>query len=312
MTLKGFISFIFKILPILAVLIFFIWQILSSDILKSNIASYSNWSIIIILISIAFTAMIGYLNKGIGKKNDEMIDRAIYNEMISIKKKMKSIESMTSSNALVDITGEEKEKLICDAKKRIVGNTIRLAEDSLKEDISKLNKNFNLHKLHADMVLRLESEIDRLNRRGGFNIGIGTTIAVIGIGFLAFFVYSAPVALDGFDFLVHLLPKLSFVLVVELFAYFFLSLYKNGFEEIKYFQNEITNIDMKVMSLKYSQGLKNEDMTKELALHLMKTERNFILEKGQTTVSIEKDKLQSLSDSKLTSVISEIIKMKQK
>ncbi|HDT2048637.1 TPA: hypothetical protein QHO84_001087, partial [Escherichia coli] len=81
---------------------------------------------------------------------------------------------------------------------------------------------------------------------------------------------------------------------------------------IKYFQNEITNIEMKVMSLKYAQEFKNEDMIKELAMLLMKTERNFILEKGQTTVSIEKDRLQNLSDSKLTTMISEIIKLKQK
>ena len=53
-------------------------------------------------------------------------------------------------------------------------------------------------------------------------------------------------------------------------------------------------------------------MIKELAMLLMKTERNFILEKGQTTVSIEKDRLQNLSDSKLTTMISEIIKLKQK
>lgn len=68
---------------------------------------------------------------------------------------------------------------------------------------------------------------------------------------------------------------------------------------------------MKVMSLKYVQEFKSEDMIKELAMHLMKTERNFILEKGQTTVSIEKDRLQNLSDSKLTNIISEIIKLKQ-
>ncbi|MDK8742223.1 hypothetical protein QP850_16175, partial [Escherichia coli] len=67
-----------------------------------------------------------------------------------------------------------------------------------------------------------------------------------------------------------------------------------------------------VMSLKSAQEFKNEDMIKELAMLLMKTERNFILEKGQTTVSIEKDRLQNLSDSKLTTMISEIIKLKQK
>ncbi len=163
------------------------------------------------------------------------------------------------------------------------------------------------------MIFRLENEIERLNRRGGANLGIGSTIAISGIVVLAVFLYDSQY--DGFkgvSFIIHLLPKFSFVLIVELFAYFFLRLYKNGFEEIKYFQNEITNIEMKTMALKYALEYKNEDMIKELSLNLMQTERNFVLEKGQTTVSLEKDKIKNESDSKLTNILSELMKLKQK
>lgn len=51
------------------------------------------------------------------------------------------------------------------------------------------------------MVLRLESEIDRLNRRGGLNLAIGTIIALTGILSLAYFLYSAPDIVDGVGFL---------------------------------------------------------------------------------------------------------------
>ena len=268
--------------------------------------------IFLALIGIFITAMISYLNKGIGGRDIERTSHIIHGEILRLHKRLNKVEDKSSSGASVEITENERKELISDAKKRIIGNTILLADSSLKTDISDFKKSYSLHKLHTDMVLRLESEIDRLNRRGGVNLAIGTTIALTGILSLAYFLYSAPAIVYGLDFFIHHLPKLSFVIVVELFAYFFLRLYKNGFDEIKYFQNEITNIEMKVMSLKYAQEFKSEDMIKELAIHLMKTERNFILEKGQTTVSIEKDRLQSLSDSKLTSVISEIIKLKQK
>lgn len=258
------------------------------------------------------TAMTSYLNKGIGGRNIERTSHGIHKEILRLQRRLTEVEDKSSSGVSVEITESERNKLISDAKKRIIGNTILLADSSLKTDISNFKKSYSLHKLHTDMVLRLESEIDRLNRRGGVNLAIGTTIALTGILSLAYFLYSAPAIADGLGFFIHHLPKLSFVIVVELFAYFFLRLYKNGFDEIKYFQNEITNIEMKVMSLKYVQEFKSEEMIKELAMHLMKTERNFILEKGQTTVSIEKDRLQNLSDSKLTNMISEIIKLKQK
>lgn len=271
------------------------------------------FAITILVFLASFVAiMTSYLNKGIGGKDIEKTSHILYKEIIKLNKRLSEIENKTSSGVSVEITESERNKLISDAKKRIIGNTLLLADNSLKSDISDFKKSYSLHKLHTDMILRLESEIDRLNRRGGLNLAIGTIIALTGILSLAYFLYSAPDIVDGVDFFIHHLPKLSFVIVVELFAYFFLRLYKNGFDEIKYFQNEITNIEMKAMSLKYAQEFKNEDIIKELAMHLMKTERNFILEKGQTTVSIEKDRLQNLTDSKITTMISEIIKLKQK
>lgn len=282
------------------------------EVIKEKKGFFLYAPVLVTLIVSLVAVMTSYLNKGIGGRRIEGVSHVLYKEILKLNRKVAELEGKSSSGVSVEITESERNKLISDAKKRIVGNTITLANSSLKADISNFNKSYSLHKLHTDMVLRLESEIDRLNRRGGVNLAIGSTIALTGILSLAYFLYSAPGIVDGVGFFIHHLPKLSFVVVVELFAYFFLRLYKNGFDEIKYFQNEITNIEMKVMSLKYVQEFKSEDMIKELAMHLMKTERNFILEKGQTTVSIEKDRLQNLSDSKLTSMISEIIKLKQK
>lgn len=282
------------------------------EIIKEKSSFFVSVPLSLVALAAFITGMISYLNKGIGGRDVEKRSHILYKEIIRLSRRVSKIEEGSSSGASVELTESERNELISDTKKRIIGNTILLAENSLKADISNFNKSYNLHKLHTDMVLRLESEIDRLNRRGGVNLAIGSTIALIGILSLAYFLYSAPGEVGGVEFFIHQLPKLSFVIVVEVFAYFFLRLYKNGFDEIKYFQNEITNIEMKVMSLKYAQDFKSEDMIKELAMHLMKTERNFILEKGQTTVSIEKDRLQNISDSKLTSLISEIIKLKQK
>lgn len=86
------------------------------------------------------------------------------------------------------------------------------------------------------MVLRLESEIDRLNRRGGLNLAIGTIIALTGILSLAYFLYSAPDIVDGVGFFIHHLPKLSFVIVVELFAYFFYASIKMGLTKSNIFR----------------------------------------------------------------------------
>ena len=75
------------------------------------------------------------------------------------------------------------------------------------------------------------------------------------------------------------------------FSFFFLKLYKSGLSEIKYFQNELTNVEMKFISLDISLRGKNTELISDVVSEFSKTERNFILNKGQTTVEIERGKL---------------------
>jgi len=106
-------------------------------------------------------------------------------------------------------------------------------------------------------------------------------------------------------------PKISFVVVVELFAYFFLKLYKNGFDEVKYFQNELTNIDSKVLGIKFLKDVRNEELMAEVIKSLMATERNFVLEKGQTTVSLEKERIGMEAEKNLSDALKDVLKFKK-
>jgi hypothetical protein len=88
------------------------------------------------------------------------------------------------------------------------------------------------------------------------------------------------------------------------FAYFFLRLYKNGLEDIKYYQNEITNIDAKVTALSYISQNKNAALTKLVIESLAKTERNFRMKKGETTLGLERERLEK---NELLDVVKEAI-----
>ena len=116
---------------------------------------------------------------------------------------------------------------------------------------------------------------------------IVTNLAAGGIGALAYFTIFGKVeelAPENF------VPRLSFVVVIELFAYFFLQLYKSNLGDILYVQNEITNIQSRRIALTSSAGLGDRDSIKKTIEELAKTERNFLLKKGQSTVDLEKQK----------------------
>ncbi|WP_315983120.1 hypothetical protein [Aliamphritea spongicola] len=78
-----------------------------------------------------------------------------------------------------------------------------------------------------------------------------------------------------------LLPRILLVIFLEIFAYFFLRLYKDGLSEIKYFQNELTNLESKLIALETSYLTKNLASINKSVESLLKTERNFVLEKDR-------------------------------
>lgn len=82
----------------------------------------------------------------------------------------------------------------------------------------------------------------------GEQLGILTTVT--GLSILGYYVFHAqPSGQDPWLFTTHFLPRLTLVVFIEIFAYFFLRLYKSSLTEIKYFQNEMTNIEAKFIAL---------------------------------------------------------------
>ena len=72
-------------------------------------------------------------------------------------------------------------------------------------------------------------------------------------------------------------------------------MYKRNLDEIKYLNNERTNIELKLIALETSILNKDDgyDTLSKILIELSKTERNFILKKGESTVEVEKDRIES-------------------
>lgn len=146
-------------------------------------------------------------------------------------------------------------------------------------------------RLFTRTLQRLSAEVDGLGRRGNLNLVLGILTTASGLGLLGFFVITHPVAATTLQaFIAHFIPRLSLVLFVELFAFFFLRLYKSTLAELKYFQNEMTNVEMKFMALHEAAGA-GEAALADVISNIVQTERNHILDKGQTTVELERARI---------------------
>lgn len=174
-----------------------------------------------------------------------------------------------------------------------------------EQKINRINRDFE------SINQRIGFEISRLSKSANINLVFGSLSTMFAIGFLGYEVIYNPVKFtDLIPLLSHYIPRISIVIFVEVFAFFFLKIYKTNLSDIKYFHNEKTNIDLKLIAIKSAISSKNETIIQLAIEELAKTERNFILKKGESTIEIEKEKMDIRNSKNIIDALKEIIKTK--
>lgn len=154
---------------------------------------------------------------------------------------------------------------------------------------------------------RLSAEVASLSRRGTYNLVIGAMTTVFAAGVLIYAVNTANATGELRPLLVHFVPRLSVVVFMEVFAFFFLRLYRSSLEDIKYFQNELTNLQLKAIALEAASTSEPSVRAKVIEI-LAQTERNFRLAKDESTVELERLKAESAWQKEFASLIGSVLK----
>lgn len=156
------------------------------------------------------------------------------------------------------------------------------------------------------IVRRLSSETITLRSRARLSLSIGLGITALGI----YILFSGIQAVESFNWkeahlqfggdpysaliqglVVPMAPRIGLVILIEIFAYFFLRLYKENLAESKFFQNELTNVELKMAAVEIASAHGNEKAITKALDSISQTERNFILKRGQTTVDLERERI---------------------
>jgi hypothetical protein len=140
---------------------------------------------------------------------------------------------------------------------------------------------------------RLSNEVEMLRDRANLNMLVGCFIALFGAGVLTLVLFLSDAKFANLtDLVLHMVPRFSIVVLIELFAYFFLSMYRANLTEIRYYQNEITTIDLRrAGTLVAILSPASEAVFKDL----IGTDRNGVLKSDQTTQELERLRIESAS-----------------
>lgn len=232
----------------------------------------------------------------------------------SLDENIKNLIKQEVKNNSININGiineETKDQLIKKIKSSISSESADDIIQSLKEKYEANLTTAKTYDLFSITTKRLNREVEAASKRSNLNLIIGVITSLLGFFILSYFVVTFDSNNKSIeDVLRNLIPKLSLVLFIEVFAYFFLKLYKETLHDIKFFQNELTNIESKCVALVTASAI-NQDAAKDVINNISNTERNFILKKGQTTVELEKCRVSESSTIEAMKSISSIFKNK--
>lgn len=329
---KLFASRAFQISGVLLV-ISYVLLILSS----ANIIDLNNYkityktaiyivTIIIVLFSVS-TTMFTYLqgSKKINEENRRQIDS------IELKTQLRRLEILIEEqryefyNHVLDLEQKKQESSVLNfslEEDESINELRQKIKNAVNKDfIDDLNHNIangfvsersksieEIRGIEEKISERLRGEIDKLDRKSDINLIIGSLTTVVAFIALAIVVFGQSGPDHSLNnILYHYIPRISFIVFIEVFAFFFLRLYKLNINDIKYYQNELTNIEIKILSVISSVKFGLKEDVSAIVVELSKAERNFILEKGQTTIEFEKFKYENNSLDKFTKLLKNVL-----
>lgn len=188
----------------------------------------------------------------------------------------------------LDLSNEEKAELISRIARENKIDLNNIFVDKLKRS-AQVDE---ILKIKDRMLNRMGIQVETLGSRANFTLMWGMLFAAFGIGMIYYSFYLIePLQVPGsyIDIIKQYMPKFALIFVVELIAFFFLRLYAKAIDELRYVQNEITNVEARLIGvlIAISNG---GAMLSGAVSALVSTERNFVLEKGQSTIELEKDR----------------------
>lgn len=194
-------------------------------------------------------------------------------------------------------------------KNEIGQSVIKQINDIYGTSVLEDRKNKELLIDFDDIKQRLKSEIRILTKRANTNLAIGTSLTIVAGITLWVTVVSENISFTQIiDLSSHYIPRLSLIVFIEIFAFFFLKLYKTNLNGTKYYHNELTNVDLQIAALKSALIVKDTKVIENVVNQFSKTERNFIIPKDSTTIELEKIKSDREDKNGLLDLVKSLIK----
>ncbi|MBE99107.1 hypothetical protein [Flavobacterium coralii] len=245
------------------------------------------------------------------KKNIDFLNWILNSE---IGKTSIASDQLYQASILKDIYDQSSK--LGDDRDKLLRNVISYTHIKRNENEEKSDKFSNITIVFENIKNRIQDECNRLNKQAIINL------------FLCFFIAFILMTLIGYTsitstndnklislelFAVRYIPRIIGVIGLLTMFLYFTKLYKTNIVDVKYYQNELTNIEILQVTWQTASITDSDDILKELLSKLSQIDRNSIISKDQTSIEIERIKIENeISKDYLSKILSIFPKINSK
>lgn len=148
----------------------------------------------------------------------------------------------------------------------------------------------SVKEFYGTFIAGIQQQLTKQQRNANFNVLLGMTFAIFGLLVMGYILYESYIrtgagGLKGWEqFVFEFIPKLTFVVLFESIAFFFLQAYKDDRSMVRYLRNESTNVESRVLGLISGIFFGKESDIGAAVKTLLATERNFLIKKDEKVV----------------------------
>lgn len=199
-------------------------------------------------------------------------------------------QSVTDLAASAGVTAQDRAELIDGARRFIemslASEVIKTLEERYLAGMNELRRHDLLRAQLVRSANRLKSELTVLTRRGNTNLAIGIATTAVAAALLVYMITGATVAEPSAPMLLaYYVPRVSTVAFIEMFAFFFLRLYRATFADIKYYHNELTNLEAVAVALDAALASGNAQLLQTVVMTCRLSSDHSLLENGTIGVN---------------------------
>lgn len=243
----------------------------------------------------AITAMLGYLGHDIAdlpaSEDSQYLDSSLYPNLYEGDGELRSRVDELRAPRAHELNTASQESIMDELKTLALSELTLIFEQRFSKKASEEYSLRLIKTTFEDTSIRLRKEIAALGRRGNLNLVIGVVTTFCAILTLAYMVFTGNVVFtDLKSVFSHYIPRLTIGIFIEVFAFFFLRLYKGTLSEIKFYQNELTSLAAWQIALDtafLSQDPKNLTMVIEYLVKIRETVPVFKPEEEKDLVSLK-------------------------